>query len=124
MKKSIKNIPLLVIVVCMLISGIGDIMQIEAVKKVSINLGYPLYFFSILGIMKLIGVVLLIIPKLPLEIKILAYSGFFFDFLFAFISLLYNGSIIAVWVPFLLLFVLITSFYFNILESEAYKRLK
>lgn len=116
-----RYIPLLIIVVSMLISGIGDVLQIEAVKKASVSLGYPLYFFFILGIMKLIGVVLLVIPKLPRDLKLLAYIGFFFDFFFAFISLLVNGSIIALWVPFVLIFVLATSFYFNVLENKAYK---
>lgn len=117
--KWIRYIPLLVLVIAMLFSGAGDVMQIEAVKKVSINLGYPLYFFSILGIMKIIGAVILVFPKVPRDLLLFAYSGFLFDFLFAFISLLLNGSLIAIWVPFILIFVLITSFYLNVLRSDA-----
>jgi hypothetical protein len=41
------------------------------------HLGYPIYFVTILGICKILGVVALLIPKFPL-LKEWAYSGFFF----------------------------------------------
>jgi hypothetical protein len=41
------------------------------------HLGYPLYFVTILGICKILGVVALLIPKFPL-LKEWAYAGFFF----------------------------------------------
>lgn len=40
-------------------------------------LGYPVYFLTILGIWKILGVVAVLIPKFPL-LKEWAYAGFFF----------------------------------------------
>jgi DoxX-like protein len=41
------------------------------------QLGYPVYFLTILGIWKILGVVALLSPRLPL-LKEWAYAGFFF----------------------------------------------
>ena len=40
-------------------------------------LGYPVYFLTIIGFWKLLGVVVLLAPRMPL-IKEWAYAGFFF----------------------------------------------
>jgi uncharacterized membrane protein YphA (DoxX/SURF4 family) len=42
-----------------------------------IHLGYPIYFLTILGVWKILGVVALLIPRFPL-LKEWAYAGFFF----------------------------------------------
>jgi len=41
------------------------------------HLGYPVYFVTILGVSKILGVIVLLIPKFPL-LKEWAYAGFFF----------------------------------------------
>mgnify|MGYP001569475273 CR=1 FL=1 len=41
------------------------------------QLGYPVYFLTIIGVWKILGVVALLIPKFSL-LKEWAYSGFFF----------------------------------------------
>jgi uncharacterized membrane protein YphA (DoxX/SURF4 family) len=41
------------------------------------QLGYPVYFLTILGFWKILGVIALLIPKFPL-VKEWAYAGFFF----------------------------------------------
>src|SRR5260221_5125373 len=41
------------------------------------HLGYPIYFLTILGVWKILGVVALLIPKFPL-LKEWAYAGFVF----------------------------------------------
>ncbi len=41
------------------------------------NLGYPLYFMTLLGVWKILGVIVVLAPKLPL-LKEWAYAGFFF----------------------------------------------
>jgi|ERR1700733_3818039 hypothetical protein len=41
------------------------------------HLGYPIYFLTILGVWKLLGVVAVLIPKFPL-LKEWAYAGFLF----------------------------------------------
>jgi hypothetical protein len=41
------------------------------------HLGYPIYFLTIIGIWKILGVIALLIPRFPL-LKEWAYAGFFF----------------------------------------------
>lgn len=48
----------------------------EEVEKIT-HLGYPVYFLTILGIWKLLGVLAVLAPKMPL-LKEWAYAGFFF----------------------------------------------
>jgi uncharacterized membrane protein YphA (DoxX/SURF4 family) len=55
------------------------------------TLGYPVYFLTIIGIWKLLGVVAVLIPKFPL-LKEWAYAGFFFNMTGAVFSHLANGS--------------------------------
>ncbi len=51
------------------------------------GLGYPLYFASIIAVFKVVGSIVLIVPKFPARVKEWAYAGFGIDFLCAFISL-------------------------------------
>jgi hypothetical protein len=58
-------------------TGIVQIVHMkEEVDKMTL-LGYPVYFLTILGIWKILGVVTILIPKFPL-LKEWAYAGFFF----------------------------------------------
>jgi uncharacterized membrane protein YphA (DoxX/SURF4 family) len=50
------------------------------------HLGYPEYFRISLMIAKIIGAIVLIVPKLSWRLKEWAYAGFAFDFIFAVIS--------------------------------------
>lgn len=63
--------------------GIVDIMQTQPVVEAAQSLGYPLYFFVLLGVFKLLGAVALLLPVRFEQIKLIAYSGFAFDFIFA-----------------------------------------
>lgn len=60
--------------------------QTELAKEGIRHLGYPEYFGNALVIFKVIGVLAIVIPKVPTRIKEWAYVGFAFDFLFAAIS--------------------------------------
>lgn len=42
------------------------------------DLGYPLYFFAILGLWKVLGAIAILWPRFPL-LKEWAYAGIFFD---------------------------------------------
>jgi uncharacterized membrane protein YphA (DoxX/SURF4 family) len=55
------------------------------------HLGYPLYFMMILGTAKLLGVIALLLPRLP-RLKEWAYAGFVFTLISAFISHLESGD--------------------------------
>src|SRR5688572_27081280 len=61
----------------MLSSGILQAFNIKIEGDATAELGYPPYFFTLLGTWKILGIVVLLIPKFPL-IKEWAYAGFFF----------------------------------------------
>lgn len=57
-----------------------------AIKGIT-DLGYPIYFATILGVFKILGSIVLITPQFPKYIKEWAYAGFGIDFISAFVSL-------------------------------------
>lgn len=61
--------------------------QTEMAKEGIRHLGYPEYFGVALAIFKVLGAIILVLPKFPLRMKEWAYAGFGFDFIFAGISL-------------------------------------
>lgn len=52
-----------------------------------VGLGYPLYFVTLLTVFKVLGSIVLIVPKFPARVKEWAYAGFGIDFISAFVSL-------------------------------------
>ena len=60
--------------------------QTELAQEGIRHLGYPEYFGNALVVFKVLGALVLIIPRIPKRIKEWAYVGFTFDFLFACIS--------------------------------------
>ena len=59
--------------------GVGQILQYRANPHgVVPELGYPLYFFAILGIWKVLGAIAILVPGFP-RLKEWAYAGIFFD---------------------------------------------
>ncbi|MBI1227081.1 MAG: DoxX family protein [Bacteroidetes bacterium] len=66
-------------------TGIVQIIKMDKEVELMQRLGYPLYFLMIIGIWKLLGVVAVLVPKLPL-LKEWAYAGFFFTMTGAIIS--------------------------------------
>jgi len=77
------------------------------------HLGYPVYFLTILGVWKILGVVALLIPKFPL-LKEWAYAGFFFAMSGAVFSHIASGDSMTQNVPALLLLILtVISWYFR-----------
>ncbi len=77
------------------------------------QLGYPIYFLTILGIWKILGVLALLIPKFPL-LKEWAYAGFFFAMSGAAFSHIAMGDPLNEIFPSLLLLLLtVASWYFR-----------
>ncbi|GAA5102372.1 DoxX family protein [Chryseobacterium ginsengisoli] len=77
------------------------------------NLGYPSYLMTIIGIWKILGIIAVLIPKLPL-IKEWAYAGFFFVMSGAVIShVIVNDPIGRILPAVLLLALVIISWYFR-----------
>src|SRR3977135_1083801 len=82
------------------------------------HLGYPVYFLTILGVWKILGVVALLIPKFPL-LKEWAYAGFFFAMSGAVFSHIASGDSMTENVPALLLLILtVTSWYFRLPDRK------
>jgi uncharacterized membrane protein YphA (DoxX/SURF4 family) len=67
------------------IGGIINLMQTEQAVATLHHLGYPAYFASILGAGKLLGAIVITIPRLP-RLKEWAYAGFFINLTAAAIS--------------------------------------
>ena len=77
------------------------------------QLGYPVYFLTILGVWKLLGVIAVLIPKFLL-LKEWAYAGFFFIMSGAVFSHIASGnSVKEIFPPLLLLILTMVSWYFR-----------
>jgi hypothetical protein len=99
-------------------TGIVQIIKMkEEVEKMT-QLGYPHYFLTIIGVWKLLGVAVILVPRYPL-LKEWAYAGFFFAMSGAAISHLMVGHPIIEILPSLLLLVLTSlSWYFRPSERK------
>src|SRR5688572_3270035 len=94
-------------------TGIVQFIKMKEEVDLFNRLGYPLYFLTILGIWKLLGVIAVLIPKFPL-LKEWAYAGFFFAMSGAVFSHLASGSgAMDYFGPLLLLVLTVTSWYFR-----------
>ena len=72
----------------MIFSAIPNIMLDKNTMEIFVNgLGYPAYFIQLLGIAKLLGSIVILIPGLNKTIKEWAYAGLFFDL----IGAVYSG---------------------------------
>lgn len=60
-----------------LLGGIGQLFQVKEVVAGFAPLGYPTYFISIIGFWKVLAIIAILVPKLPL-VKEWAYAGIFF----------------------------------------------
>jgi len=92
--------------------GIVDILHTPAVIYVTETLKYPLYFFTLLGVFKILGGLALLLPQKFTRIKEWAYAGFAFDFIFAsFSHYSVNDSIDKIVLPLIILGILSISYY-------------
>jgi hypothetical protein len=77
------------------------------------QLGFPVYFLTILGVWKILGAVAVLIPKFPV-LKEWAYAGFFFAMSGAIFSHIAYGNPVKEMFPSLLLLILsLLSWYFR-----------
>ncbi|SMD37686.1 DoxX-like family protein [Reichenbachiella faecimaris] len=102
--------------VIIFVEGIGNVATVnqQYAKDIVYNLGYPEYFRVAMSVFKLVGVLILITPKIPLWVKEWAYAGFFINTAFAVISYwsVYGwGSDLAF--PFFVLASLLVSYHYH-----------
>lgn len=75
------------------------------------SLGYPEYFVYMLAVAKVLGSIVLIVPKFPARIKEWAYAGFGIDFIAAFISLwVVTGFGVSLILPVVFMILLVLSY--------------
>lgn len=97
----------------MVATGLVQVFKFEGQDDFATKLGYPSHFVTILGVFKLLGVIVVLIPKFAL-VKEWAYAGFAFAMTGAIFSQLGAGNPVVEIFPALLLLVLtIISWYFR-----------
>ena len=101
----------------MVSTGVVQLLKLKGDGPGSVDtmthLGYPVYFVTILGVYKILGVVAVLIPRFPL-VKEWAYAGFFFMMSGAVLTHIAAGNSISEMFPSLLLLILtLVSWYFR-----------
>jgi hypothetical protein len=102
----------------MLSTGIVQLLNTQEEVQFILNLGYPRYLLPILGAWKVLGVVVVLIPKFPL-LKEWAYAGFFFTMSGAILShLIVGDGVNEFFGPTLLLILTMVSWYFRPIDRK------
>ena len=97
----------------MAVTGGVQLTHQPADVELMARLGYPVYFLTILGTWKLLGVIAVLVPKFPL-IKEWTYAGFFFAMSGAVFSHMASGSAaLDYFGPALLIVLTVVSWYFR-----------
>ena len=100
-------------------TGIVQIIKLKEEVDMMAHLGYPLYFLTILGVWKILGVIAILIPKFPL-LKEWTYAGFFFAMSGAIFSHLACGDgAKELFGPTLLIVLTVLSWYFRPAERKV-----
>src|SRR5690348_2925227 len=96
----------------MVSTGIVQLLKVEEEVEVITKLGYPVYFLTLLGAWKILGVIVILLPKLAI-LKEWAYAGFFFAMTGAIFSHIAIGNANEIFPALLLLALTIISWYFR-----------
>ncbi|MEJ7692218.1 DoxX family protein [Daejeonella sp.] len=98
-------------------TGVVQLLKLKEEADMITRLGYPLYFLTVLGVWKLLGVTTILLPGKPVFLNLLrewAYAGFFFAASGAVLSHLAVGdSLTELFGPMLLLILTVVSWYFR-----------
>ena len=94
-------------------TGLVQLIGIQEERDMMVHLGYPMYFLTLIGIWKILGVLAVLIPGTPL-LKEWAYAGFTFVMTGAMASHLAVGDpALDFFGPILLLALTVVSWYFR-----------
>lgn len=94
-------------------TGIVQLIKVEEETAMMAHLGYPIYFLTIIGAWKILGVIAVLMPRFPV-LKEWAYAGFFFTSTGAAFSHLATGdSANELFGPLLLLMLTMVSWHFR-----------
>lgn len=101
-------------------TGIVQLIPMKEETEMMQHLGYPLYFLTLLGVWKLLGVIAILIPKFGL-LKEWAYAGFFFAMSGAVVSHLAVGDgLKELFGPVLLIVLTVFSWYYRPAERKCF----
>ena len=95
-----------VLVFSAMLSGTGFLLEYPDQMQVLVTLGYPKYVAMLLGVWKWCGCIALLLPRLS-NVKVWAYTGFFFLFSGAFLSHVASGHPISDGLPALISLMLV-----------------
>jgi len=100
-------------------SGLAQIIHAKQMVDIVVPLGYPLYFLNIIGVWKMLGVIVILLPGFKL-VKEWAYAGLFFVMTGALISHLASGdnSLKGIIGPIMQTIFIILSWYFRPLNRK------
>ena len=99
-------------------TGIVQLLQTKDEVDLMTRIGYPVYFLTIIGVWKILGVVAVLVPRFAL-LKEWAYAGFFFSMSGAIFShIAANSPANDVFGPSLLLVLTLVSWYFRPLNRR------
>ena len=91
--------------------GVAQLLHTQGYVDILTHLGYPVYFLTLIGLWKLLGVAAILMPRVAL-LKEWAYAGFFFVMSGAAFSHLAAGDSVATLAPAaVLLGLLVASWY-------------
>ena len=91
------------------VGGVWDLLRIPYVRTILDHLGYPLYFAIFMGLWKVPGSVVLVLPRLP-RLKEWAYAGMAYEMTGAVFSHMAVGDgVVAVSVPLVLVGLIVVS---------------
>ena len=100
-------------------SGLAQIIHAKQMVDIVVPLGYPLYFLNIIGVWKMLGVIVILLPGFKL-VKEWTYAGLFFVMTGALISHLASGdnSLKGIIGPIMQTIFIILSWYFRPLNRK------
>jgi len=96
---------------CIFSGGLAQAMQVKGVLEGFKPLGYPIYFISLIGVWKMLGIIAILIPGFKL-LKEWAYAGIFFVMSGAVISHIASSDVsVQIIAPFVLAIFTVLSWY-------------
>ncbi|WP_295794629.1 DoxX family protein [Mucilaginibacter sp.] len=96
---------------CIFSGGLAQAMQVKGVVQGFKPLGYPIYFISLIGVWKMLGIIAILIPGFKL-LKERAYAGIFFVMSGAVISHIASSDVsVQIIAPFVLAIFTVLSWY-------------
>ena len=103
---------------CIFSGGLAQAFQVKGVIEGFKPLGYPVYFISLIGVWKMLGIIAILIPKFKL-LKEWAYAGIFFVMSGAVISHIASGDVsIQIIAPILLAIFTVLSWYLRPVDRK------